>query len=376
MPIPIASMTDTPGLNWNRTEEHLSYTAHANANGIGSSNIQTQPHRVVTAAMRRPTDARPDRSPIPSLPPAPRPVPARVRTGTSVDELMEQHAGMYHHFQRIMDQVLNRRLQMVDDQQSLLNDMMAWEDYRSQLDHTLTRPMFEGDRPPPRHHLLHNHNHNPGGRDRSPSIFGDMLQRLDFFDGAPPAATEAEMERERNAIETKPVVTRPGFTKTIDPNTVIACPLCTKEFGHESDKMPKLWVIVGCGHVVCGPCAEEIFITRKAIKGSTTTRSGSNSGRRMSLSRKTKGKGKAKWSPGPADMDEDATARKETGGEDESLDGAISDGIAPSPTSPASTARTITTTMGPNVKVIKKVMGACPGCQRKIKRTSLQQLYL
>ncbi|KAF9121244.1 hypothetical protein BGW39_010677 [Mortierella sp. 14UC] len=209
--------------------------------------------------------------------------------------------------------------------------------------------------------FTHTHHHywdddwGAPNRERSPSVFGELLERLIAFDGAPPAATEAEVERERNAIETKPVVTRPGFTKAIDPETVITCPLCTKEFGHDGDKKPTLWVIVGCGHVVCGFCAEEMFISRKVIRGTTAK------GRRQSMSRKVKGKGKAKWSPGPADM--------ETGGDDEDLD-TTSDGFAP--TSPTST----TATAAVNIKVTKKVMGSCPGCQRKIRNTSLQQLYL
>ncbi|KAF9919798.1 hypothetical protein FBU30_010527 [Linnemannia zychae] len=183
-------------------------------------------------------------------------------------------------------------------------------------------------------------------RDRSPSDIGDLLERFVAFDGAPPAATEAEIERERHEIETKPVVTRPGFTKTIDPQAMITCPLCTREFGHEGDKRPTLWVIVGCGHVVCGICAEEIFISRKCTKV-----------RRQPIPKKTKGKGKAKWSPEPTDT--------ENGGED----GITLDGVRPtSPTLPA--------TAESNIKISKRVMGCCPGCQRKIKRTSLQQLYL
>ncbi|KAG0278969.1 hypothetical protein BGZ95_002655 [Linnemannia exigua] len=79
------------------------------------------------------------------------------------------------------------------------------------------------------------------------------------------------------------------------------------------------------------------------------------------MSKKAKGKGKAKWSPGPTDV--------EAGGEDENLD-TTSDGVAP--TSPTSTATTTETV----IKVTKKVMGNCPGCQRKIRNTSLQQLYL
>jgi hypothetical protein len=211
------------------------------------------------------------------------------------------------------------------------------------------------------HHTFR-HTHHPfwddawaaPNRERSPS-FGEILERLGAFDGAPPAATEAEVERERNAIETKPVVTRPGFTKTVNSETVITCPLCTKEFGHDEDKKPTLWVIIGCGHVVCGLCAEEMFISRKVIRGTATK------GRRQSMSRRVKGKGKAKWSPGPADM--------ETGGDGEDPDN-TSDGIAP--TSPASTIAAAEV----NVKVTKKVTGSCPGCQRKIRNTSLQQLYL
>jgi hypothetical protein len=218
--------------------------------------------------------------------------------------------------------------------------------------------------------FIHTHHHywNDGGwdipyRERSPSVFGELLERLGAFDGAPPAATEAEVERERNEIETKPVVTRPGFTKSIDPETVITCPLCTKEFGRDGDLRPTLWVIVGCGHVVCGTCAEEIFISRKAIRGTGTK------GRRRSLLRKAKGKGKAKWSPGLNDM--------ETGGEDEGLD-TTSDGHAPtSPISTATATATATAALSDSsVKVTKKVTGNCPGCQRKIKNTSLQQLYL
>ncbi|KAK3831098.1 MAG: hypothetical protein J3R72DRAFT_455219 [Linnemannia gamsii] len=212
------------------------------------------------------------------------------------------------------------------------------------------------------HTFTHTHHHywedqwDAPHRERSPSVFGELLERLGVFDGAPPAATEAEVEQERSEIETKPVLTRPGFTKTINPETVITCPLCTKAFGHDGDNRPTLWVIIGCGHVVCGTCAGEMFISRKVIRGATTK------GRRQSMSKRAKGKGKAKWSPGPTDM--------EAGGEDENLD-TTSDGVAP--TSPTSTTATSTEN---NIKVTKKVMGNCPGCQRKIRNTSLQQLYL
>lgn len=217
--------------------------------------------------------------------------------------------------------------------------------------------------------FIHRHHHYWGDdagwdipyRERSPSVFGELLEHFAAFDGAPPAATEAEVEQERNEIEIKPVVTRPGFTKVINLETVITCPLCTKEFGHDGDQKPTLWVIVGCGHVVCGACAKEIFISRKAIRGNGTK------GRRQSLSRKPKGKGKAKWSPGPTDM--------ETGGEDEGVD-TTSDGHAPTSPTSTTTATAVTETTDFSVKVTKRVMGNCPGCQRKIKNTSLQQLYL
>ncbi|KAF9137638.1 hypothetical protein BGX30_010031 [Mortierella sp. GBA39] len=214
--------------------------------------------------------------------------------------------------------------------------------------------------------FIHRHHHYWGDdagwdipyRERSPSVFGELLEHLGALDGAPLAATEAEVEWERNEIETKPVVTRPGFTKVVNLETVITCPLCTKEFGHDGDQKPTLWVIVGCGHVVCGTCAKEIFISRKVIRGNGTK------GRRQSLSRKPKGKGKAKWSPGPTDM--------ETG--DEGL--ATSDGHAPTSPTSTTTATAAAETTDSNIKVTKRVMGNCPGCQRKIKNTSLQQLYL
>ncbi|KAG0325756.1 hypothetical protein BGZ99_000201 [Dissophora globulifera] len=152
--------------------------------------------------------------------------------------------------------------------------------------------------------------------------------------------------------EPKPVVpARPGYTKSLNAEVTIACPVCCLELGHKGKENTKLWVVVGCGHVICDDCVEGIFMSKVAVKGSKA--------RRSSISKRSKGKGKAKWTASGAQSDEQ-------------------DGQIDTNTSPLQDADAAGVKTSPDVtfKVVKRVTGACPSCNRKIKKTSIQQLYL
>ncbi|KAK3809248.1 MAG: hypothetical protein J3Q66DRAFT_353271 [Benniella sp.] len=196
----------------------------------------------------------------------------------------------------------------------------------------------------------------------------------------------AEQQERERAQARLPTPARPGFTKTLGENIKIICPLCREEFGRKRGDNTTLWVIIGCGHVVCGDCVETIFVSKVAIKGRT---------RRVPKQTwtKLKGKGKAR-STGPSSVSPTMSAATEMD-EDMDLDqqdqvgGASDIAAASSITSlhekpPSGSASGSNTGLGgeetgadtSTFKLVKKSVGVCPGCNRKIKKSSIQQLYL
>ncbi|KAF8984497.1 hypothetical protein BGZ46_007864 [Entomortierella lignicola] len=158
-----------------------------------------------------------------------------------------------------------------------------------------------------------------------------------------PEADEDAMDMGQNAMdaepdvpEIKPIVpARLGYTKTISQDVIIACPGCKNEFGHDNQSV-KLWVIVGCGHVICHNCSESLFRSKVINKKKA----------------KSKNKGKAKWTAHP-DTEEESNPHGE-----EEVNGAK------------------VVTMEEDFKIVTKSKGSCPTCSRNIKKTSIQQLFL
>ncbi|KAG0249888.1 hypothetical protein BG011_008849 [Mortierella polycephala] len=165
-----------------------------------------------------------------------------------------------------------------------------------------------------------------------------------FFNDDPRETEEMNQNK-----DDKPVIVRPGHTKSISTDVTIACPVCRKELGHQGKDSTKLWVVVGCGHVVCNDCVEELFITRTAIK----TPSSASKGRRNSASTRSKGKGKAR----AMDDEQEHEAQEALAG--------------------SSTAATAVKDEAPVMfKISKRLTGSCPSCSRRIKRAQIQQLFL
>ncbi|KAF9945373.1 hypothetical protein BGZ65_010833, partial [Modicella reniformis] len=214
----------------------------------------------------------------------------------------------------------------------------------------------------------------------------DDLQRLATVNAAAIAATTTSSQPSR-----PPVEARPGFTKTLSGNVRVMCPMCCLEFGHKGKDKTTLWVIMGCGHVVCGDCVDDIFMSKVAIKPK---------GRRTSIAarRAAKGKEKAK-SAGPSSSSSsppptptEASSEMEEEIEMEVDQTASSAAASSAAAAAAATMVSSTTAPIPIVtqkkeeeiyapeetlfKLVKRATGSCPGCNRKIKKSSIQQLFL
>ncbi|KAF8924929.1 hypothetical protein EDD21DRAFT_374749 [Dissophora ornata] len=182
----------------------------------------------------------------------------------------------------------------------------------------------------------------------------DVNNFAPFFDDEEPHRHVGVAEANDTGLEdpeeeNKPLVpARPGHTKTLNPDVTVACPMCQLELGHRGKENTKLWVVVGCGHVICDDCIDGIFVSKIAIKGTKA--------RRPSVSKKAKGKGKAKWT----DADEEPGTQGNAGL------AVLQDSSALEPKTP----------LEATFKVVKRTTGSCPSCSRKIKRTAMQQLYL
>ncbi|KAI8363154.1 hypothetical protein B0O80DRAFT_432858 [Mortierella sp. GBAus27b] len=196
-------------------------------------------------------------------------------------------------------------------------------------------------------------------------------------------------QQERVATPRPPPTVRQGFTKTLGGDVRIICPMCRNELGHKGGPNTTLWVVMGCGHVVCEDCVENIFISKVVIKGSR---------RKSTGSAKSKGKEKAKsvrflsTSPsttsGSPEMEDDMDVdlpEQAAGAGGGGGGGGVSSSAAGGETAGGkrgSSGSSKTAEEQPaaaeeaNFKLVKKATGLCPGCHRKIKKGSIQQLYL
>ncbi|KAI1316344.1 hypothetical protein EDD11_010058 [Mortierella claussenii] len=244
-----------------------------------------------------------------------------------------------------------------------------------------------------------NRGHSPAPRTFLPmERFGeDIADFLPFFTDDEDNGEEMAGGRGRagdtgewseDEIEAQPAVpARPGHTKSLNKTIIVACPVCKKELGHGGKENTKLWVVIGCGHVICDECIEGMFVSKVTIKAS----------RRQSLSRKSKGKGKARMttpsittaSTADVDADMDAVAGTEKAdatvicaGTKTELD--TSTGTTLSATAalndvPAATTvgtEAVQDLSAGKVKIVPRMTALCPSCQRRIKKSSIQQLYL
>ena len=197
-------------------------------------------------------------------------------------------------------------------------------------------------------------------RQRSESMFrDDATDEIDFYrlhqemeDRAQAVAAEARAAAaaSRTPDSTTNDELEPGFTKALTLDTVVICPTCQLPFGHSGVETAQLWVIWGCGHVICGDCVDSLFITKTEIKSNQESLS------KASPSKNGRGKGRAK-NKASAKM-----ASEDDGGADVNM----------SEQDPA-------TKEDPEAeklyKITKKQYGNCPCCNRKVKRSSIVRLY-
>lgn len=147
----------------------------------------------------------------------------------------------------------------------------------------------------------------------------------------------------------------PGYTRSVDADTRLACPSCCNEFGiaEQTGGVTKLFVIMGCGHVICHDCVEPLFLKKTAIKPPKGRKASLNkTPTRAPSSRKSKGKEKES-AVAAAATDGDA----EMGPEQEPEQGAEAQEEE-------------------RFKMVPRATGQCPSCSRKIRRPALQQIYL
>lgn len=145
----------------------------------------------------------------------------------------------------------------------------------------------------------------------------------------------------------------PGYTRSIHAETRLACPSCSNEFGmaEKTGGVTKLFVIMGCGHVICHDCVEPLFLKKTAIKPPKGRKASLNkTPTRAALSRKSKGK-ERESAVAAAAIDGDA----EIGREQE---------------------QGVEVREGELFKMVPRATGQCPSCSRKIRRPALQQIYL
>ncbi|KAF9999915.1 hypothetical protein BGZ79_006493 [Entomortierella chlamydospora] len=223
-------------------------------------------------------------------------------------------------------------------QRRLSNQLEEAADAASYLRHYLT--LFR-----PSHDYEHHPYRQRHRRPRRGWLFGeDPIDYIPFTDDffsrrGSPEAQASTMNAEQDEPEHKPLVpARPGHTKTLSQDVILACPVCKNELGYGKENT-KLWVVIGCGHVICGDCIESVFLSKVMKK--------------KPASKKSKNKGKAKWTA-PVDTEEDSGVQGEgeTNGESKAMNTEV------------------------GFKMVMKQSGHCPSCSRSIRKTSIQQLYL
>ncbi|KAG0227615.1 hypothetical protein BGW41_003724 [Actinomortierella wolfii] len=143
----------------------------------------------------------------------------------------------------------------------------------------------------------------------------------------------------------KIVSARPGYTKTLDSEPILACPKCLREF--DSDKADgkelKVSMIVGCGHVICNDCAEAMFLAKKPLK---KARVPSKKGKQKATSATALGKRRRSQ-----DVQHDSKADIAL------VESLLSD-------------------EDKDFEWIKRATGLCPACNRRVKPKAVIQLYI
>ncbi|KAF9429874.1 hypothetical protein BGZ94_009136 [Podila epigama] len=244
---------------------------------------------------------------------------------------------------------------------------------------------------------LHNHNHNHfeeqflawAGRDRGAA---DETRRR--------ADADAPASRLKRKAEVAP-----GYTRSVYAHTRLACPRCSVEFGtaEMNGGETKLWVIMGCGHVICDDCVEPLFTRRvpvkvvKPRKAPTTRHRAKGKGRESprivpvpadtiaSLGDEAKAD-EAKTDESQTDETKTDEARADVSKTDDSNPGVAEDAqeksdygsalmLAPVPATIAEQPLTDTNDTE-KFKMLPKVTSHCPACNRQIRKRALQQIYL
>jgi len=64
-----------------------------------------------------------------------------------------------------------------------------------------------------------------------------------------------------------PPAAKEGFTRTYEEEDVILCPMCGDELAiGKDDTKQQVWVVKQCGHVYCGECATNRFVSKAPKK--------------------------------------------------------------------------------------------------------------
>ncbi|KAG0047817.1 hypothetical protein BGZ83_007214 [Gryganskiella cystojenkinii] len=248
--------------------------------------------------------------------------------------------------------------------------------------------------------VLHNGTLDARHRSRSESVFGDDsdtedgTQEIDFYRLHQEMEERAQRIREERRAAARatarggarsptPVAVQDesssGLTKIISADTVIVCPGCRLPFGHSGTEHTQLWVVWGCGHVICGECVDGLFVTKTEVKSSavsTNTHSNSNTATGGASLTKVKGKGRSKVRSSSKSRAEAVAAvfeaDEETGTESRTADVSSAMSVMPKDEVMVDSAQPV---MEKIYKITKKTMGNCPSCNRRVKRSSIIRLY-
>ncbi|KAG0332969.1 hypothetical protein BG004_001025, partial [Podila humilis] len=145
----------------------------------------------------------------------------------------------------------------------------------------------------------------------------------DAVEAPPPHARAATSKR--NSKQDVSTELPSGFTRTVEATTRLACPRCKLDFGtaEKTGGVTKLYVIMGCGHVICQDCVEPLFQKKVYTKSASSSMSLSSTAkaslssyvktRRMAATGKGKGKGKARDTETETETEAEAGPRAGTG---------------------------------------------------------------
>ncbi|KAG0268014.1 hypothetical protein DFQ27_007772 [Actinomortierella ambigua] len=178
---------------------------------------------------------------------------------------------------------------------------------------------------------------------------------------APPHPAPAPNATSSASSRSRPLKTaRPGYTRTLDAEQPLACPKCLKDFDVNKEdskndgKEMKVSMIVGCGHIVCGDCAEAIFLFKKPLK------------KARALSKKGKQKATPASALGKRRRSTDVTQEASV------VDAATSGvgGVGPAQ------GESLLSDEDKDHEWTKRATGPCPACNRRIKPKAVVQLYV